>query len=134
MIFHGIGKYPHSKQIKIKKYVLLLQLHKKIQKIINNIYIGNNKINLESVFIYNLSVNFQPQLKWRCSNICILYLILVNSSFGQSCVTTKSVFFSAFVCNPLWIQKCASRLDIDFGDYQDLLMECNVFWKELKAL
>ena len=33
----------------------------------------------------------------------------------------------AFVCNPLWIQKCASRLDMDFGDYQDLLMECNVF-------
>ena len=32
-----------------------------------------------------------------------------------------------FVCHPVWQMKCASRLELDLEDYQNLLMECNVF-------
>jgi len=32
----------------------------------------------------------------------------------------------AFVCHPNWIQKCASRMGLDFDEYQDLLVQCNV--------
>jgi hypothetical protein len=32
-----------------------------------------------------------------------------------------------FVCHPTWLFKCASRLNMDFDEYQYLLMESNVF-------
>ena len=65
---------------------------------------------------------------WLSSNEAAIHLIekldyqqmfVNNQMFKQELI--------AFVCNPTWIQKCASRLDMNFGDYQDLLMECNVF-------
>jgi hypothetical protein len=33
----------------------------------------------------------------------------------------------SFVCHPNWLNKCASRLNLDFMEYQTLLMECGVF-------
>jgi sugar diacid utilization regulator len=33
----------------------------------------------------------------------------------------------SFVCHPNWLNKCASRLNMDFLEYQTLLMECGVF-------
>jgi hypothetical protein len=33
----------------------------------------------------------------------------------------------SFVCHPNWLNKCASRLNLDFMEYQALLMECGVF-------
>ena len=41
-----------------------------------------------------------------------------NQSFCQDLV--------AFVCHPNWLQKCATRLGLDFEEYQELLSECNV--------
>ena len=41
-----------------------------------------------------------------------------NQSFCQELV--------AFVCHPNWLQKCATRLGLDFEEYQELLSECNV--------
>ena len=32
----------------------------------------------------------------------------------------------AFVCHPNWLQKCATRLGLDFEDYQELLDKCGV--------
>jgi hypothetical protein len=43
---------------------------------------------------------------------------LDNQSFVQNLL--------AFVCNPNWIQKCASRLGLEFDEYQELLCNCNV--------
>lgn len=45
-------------------------------------------------------------------------MFISNQQFKQELIT--------FICNPMWIQKCASRLNMDFSDYQDLLMNCNV--------
>ena len=65
---------------------------------------------------------------WLSSNESALHLLskldyqqmfVNNQMFQQELI--------AFICNPLWIKKCASRLNMDFGDYQDLLMEYNVF-------
>jgi hypothetical protein len=33
----------------------------------------------------------------------------------------------SFVCHPNWLNKCASRLNLDFIEYQALLMKCGVF-------
>ena len=30
----------------------------------------------------------------------------------------------AFICHPNWLQKCATRLGLDFEDYQELLDKC----------
>ena len=43
---------------------------------------------------------------------------LNNQNFVQELV--------AYICNPNWIQKCATRLNMEFDEYQDLLIECNV--------
>ena len=43
---------------------------------------------------------------------------LDNQGFVQDLV--------AFVCHPNWIQKCASRMGLEFDEYQDLLVQCNV--------
>jgi len=43
---------------------------------------------------------------------------LDNQEFVQELV--------AFVCNPNWIQKCATRLNMEFEEYQELLSDCNV--------
>jgi hypothetical protein len=43
---------------------------------------------------------------------------LDNQDFVQDLV--------AYVCHPNWIQKCATRLNMEFDEYQDLLAECNV--------
>jgi hypothetical protein len=33
----------------------------------------------------------------------------------------------SFVCHPNWLNKCASSLNLDFIEYQNLLIECGVF-------
>jgi hypothetical protein len=33
----------------------------------------------------------------------------------------------SFVCHPNWLNKCASRLNLDFIEYQNLPIECGVF-------
>jgi len=43
---------------------------------------------------------------------------LDNKDFVQDLV--------AFVCHPNWIQKCVTRMGLEFDEYQDLLAECNV--------
>jgi hypothetical protein len=43
---------------------------------------------------------------------------LNNQEFVQDLV--------AFVCNPNWIHKCSTRLGLEFEEYQDLLVQCNV--------
>jgi len=45
-------------------------------------------------------------------------MCLDNQDFVQDLV--------AFVCHPNWIQKCATRMGLEFDEYQDLLAECNV--------
>jgi hypothetical protein len=42
-----------------------------------------------------------------------------NKAFAEELVS--------FVCHPKWLNKCASRLNINFIEYQLLLMECNVY-------
>jgi hypothetical protein len=45
-------------------------------------------------------------------------LRLDNQEFVKDLVT--------FVCHPIWIQKCASKMGLDFDEYQELLCNCNV--------
>jgi hypothetical protein len=72
--------------------------------------------NLDKVNWSYLSSN--PNTTHLLAKLDYVKMRLDNQDFVQELV--------AFVCHPNWIQKCASRLNMDFDEYQDLLAECNV--------
>ena len=72
--------------------------------------------NLDKVNWFYLSCN--QNAIHLLSKLDYVQIRLNNQEFVQDLVS--------FVCNPNWIQKCATRLNMEFEEYQDLLSECNV--------
>ena len=72
--------------------------------------------NIDKVNWHVLSQN--PNAMHLLAKLDYMQMRLNNQEFVQDLV--------AFVCNPNWIQKCATRLNMEFEEYQDLLSECNV--------
>ena len=74
--------------------------------------------NVDKVNWSFLSLNPNPNATHLLAKLDYVKMRLDNQDFVQDLV--------AFVCNPNWIQKCATRMGLDFDEYQDLLAECNV--------
>ena len=72
--------------------------------------------NLDKVCWEMLSIN--PNAIHLLAKLDYNQMRLDNQCFVQDLV--------AFVCHPNWIQKCASRMGLEFDEYQDLLVQCNV--------
>ena len=82
----------------------------------NAIYILEQ--NVDKICWSYLSSN--PNATHLLAKLDYVKMRLDNQDFVQDLV--------AYVCHPNWIQKCATRLNMDFDEYQDLLAECNVIY------
>ena len=72
--------------------------------------------NLDKINWEMLSMN--PNAIHLLAKLDYVKMRLDNQDFVQDLV--------AYVCHPNWIQKCATRMGLEFDEYQDLLAECNV--------
>ncbi len=65
---------------------------------------------------------------WLCYNPNANHLIAPLNHI-QMRENNKEFFqeLVSFVCHPNWLNKCALRLNLDFIEYQQLLIECGVF-------